>query len=123
MPFRRIKATYLPKELSNKFRIGWIPVMNKMLESPELPDGINNANTLTDEKIDEAYCAGINYLKSKFSYIFTNEKFKAHQKWSVSTWSRRIRYTEVMKYGSPEDIQNLPRATGKNKSRQRRNVR
>ena len=94
-----------------------------MLESPQLPDGINNTKTLTDEKIDKTYCAGLNNLKSKFSYIFTNEKFKAHLRWSVSTWSMRIRYTEVMKYGTPEDIQKLPRATGKNICRQRRNVR
>ncbi len=120
MPFRRMKPKFLPKKVANKFKNEWVPCMTKMLNAPNLPEGIANANTLTPDKVEEAYAVGTDFLKSQVSYIFTKPKFKAHSTWSIGTWSQRLRYNEIQKYGTEEDIANLPEATKKNQSRKRK---
>ncbi len=42
MPFRRMNPKKLPIEIANRWSIDWRPIMNKMLEAPGLPDGIEN---------------------------------------------------------------------------------
>lgn len=119
MPFRRMKPKYLPKVSASKLKIDWVPVMTKMLSAPNLPEGIANANTLSNEKIEEAYAVGTAYLKNQVSYIFTKPQFKGHCTWSVATWSLRLRYSQIKKYGTVEDIANLPEPTKKNQPRKR----
>ena len=58
------------------------------------------------------------YLKSNVcSYVW--QKYKKHESWKVSTWSKRVTYQVILKEGTEEDIKNLPPETRKNKKRKK----
>ena len=48
--------------------------MTKMLNAPNLPEGIANANTLTPDKIEEAYTAGTPPSSNPKSHTFSTSR-------------------------------------------------
>jgi hypothetical protein len=122
MPFRRMETKFLPKALAHKLSIEWKPIMNKMMEAPNLPDQVRNANLLTPQIIEAAYGISTSFLKtSVMSYVWENEKkYKNSASWKVGTWSKRVKYSEIKRNGTESDIANLPEPTYFNKPRQKR---
>ena len=114
MPFQLMRPKYIPESNQNRntFRNDWLPIMTRMLQAPNLPADLTS-------NIDHSLSISLAFLRSQVSYIFTLERFNGHHTWSVGTWSKRIRYNEIKKNGSPGDIANLPAETGKNKKRKR----
>ena len=49
------------------------------------------------------------------SYVW--ERYSNFDNWQVSTWSKRIKYTEILQHGTESDIANLPEETRFNKER------
>ena len=117
LPYRRMNPRLLPKNIANKLKVEWRPILNKMASAPNLPD-LNTAN-ISSQFIESSFLTATEYLKSKVcSYVW--QKYKKHESWKVSTWSKRVTYQVIVKEGTEEDIKNLPQETIKNKKRKKR---
>jgi hypothetical protein len=121
MPFRKIDSNFLPNDIRNVFQNGWRPILSKMQEAPNLPDGaiIDDSAQLSSEIIERSFLVAFEYLKSQYTYIFISDRFKKHNDWVVSTWSKNTKRSIVLEYGSEEDKENLPSETRMNKKRRR----
>jgi hypothetical protein len=69
-----------------------------------------------------SFSVGKQYLKARVSYIFENER-AAPDRWGISTWSRKVARSSIIKDGNAADKANLPEATRHNQPRQQRNPR
>ena len=66
----------------------------------------------TAQEIDQYYEIILQYILSRVEYI----KNKKISKWTVTTWSRNILRSSIMKHGTEEDKQRLPEETRYNRS-------
>ena len=71
---------------------------------------------LTPEIVNNLYNLGTEYLRTRVSYIFTNEKLH-HNDWVIATWAKYLSRSTIMKKGTEEDKQHLPVATYLNQPR------
>jgi hypothetical protein len=62
------------------------------------------------------------HLKTKVSYILENPQSSPDQ-WGISTWSKKVARSSILKDGNALDISNLPEASCYNQPRQRHNPR
>jgi len=115
-PYRTFRSADLHSEkLRNQFKNEWKPIFTKMMEAP----GLEIPTELKD--IDEAFVQSsfeiaTEYLKSCFSYIFKASE-KTINSYRLGTWSLKIKYNQVKKHGTAEDIARLPPPIARNKSR------
>ena len=115
-PLRKMKPSSLPKalgcQLMNEFR----PVMIMMEKAPEID--LNSQESFTDSTINDMFAKGIEYIKSKIEYVFLNDKWTT---WNTSYFCKKLKYTEVMKYGTDDDKLRASSTAGwKNRPRARR---
>ena len=116
LPYRRMNPRLLPKNIANKLKVEWRPILNYMESAPNLPD-LNEEN-ISSQFIESSFLTATEYLKSNVcSYVW--QKHKKHESWKVSTWSKRVNYQVILKEGTEEDIKNLPPETRKNKKRKK----
>ena len=115
-PFRLLKPTFLPPEVSKKFKLHWRPLFLMMEEAFELD---RNAQ-ITAENVNEYYKAGDKHLRENwFSYVYNNKKYNPDN-WKISTWSKYIGRSYIEKHGSDSDRQNLPQRSRYNRPHQGR---
>ena len=108
MPFRLFNAQFLPRIISDQFKLSWIPIFVKMLEAAELPS--LNEQCLNHQMHELTFNIAIDNSKANFcSYVW--EGYSNFDNWQVSTWSKRIKYTEILQHGTELDIANLPEET------------
>ena len=106
----------VPKNIANKLKVEWRPILNYIESAPNLPD-LNEEN-ISSQFIESSFLTATEYLKSNVcSYVW--QKHKKHESWKVSTWSKRVNYQVILKEGTEEDIKNLPQETMKNKKRKK----
>ena len=79
-----------------------------------LKDDICNAN-FTSERVEETFEIGLTFVLGEVSYI---RKAKNYRSWTITTWSPKINYSSILKYGTVEDKGKLPPATRFNASHQ-----
>ena len=114
MPFRLFNPQFLPKRIANQFKLSWRPIFVKMLESAELPT--LNEQCLNHQMLELNFNISTDRLKANFcSYVW--ERYSNFDNWQVSTWPKRIKYTENVQHGIESDIANLPEETRFNKKR------
>ena len=66
------------------------------------------------EEVENLFNVGYTYLKTRMSFIFSNNSEKAESQrasWSVGYWSKLIKPSHVEKYGTNTDKQFLFRET------------
>ena len=115
-PFRLLKPTFLPPEVSKKFKLHWRPLFLMMEEAFELD---RNAQ-ITAENVNEYYKAGDKHLRENWvSYVYNNKKYNPDN-WKISTWSKYIERSYIEKHGSDSDRQNLPERSRYNRPHQGR---
>ena len=120
MPFKKIDSKYLPEgKIRNTFKCHWKPILTKMMEAPGLPFSDPRHQQITPAILDSSFTTAFNHLKSEYSYIFSNPKFKKHSEWTVSTWTKNTKVNVVKQFGTAEDIAKLPVDTHLNKKRKR----
>lgn len=77
--------------------------------------GISSSyDRLTMEEVENLFNVGYTYLKTRMSFIFSNNSEKAESQrasWSVGYWSKLIKPSHVEKYGTNTDKQFLFRET------------
>ena len=116
MPYRLLNPKYLPMKLATKLKVEWKPVLKMMSEAPDLP--LMPEKIVSSEVVEESYGIATEYLKKcSVSYIW--EKYKRCDSWRVSTWSKRVGYSEIRKNGNAIDRLHLPEETKYNRKRRR----
>jgi len=121
MPFRLMQPRCLPNgRIKDKFSQEYLPIMRKLMSTPNLPFDINSTTIIPHELVQAAFTLALDYLKTQVSYIFSDPKFKGNHNWSVGTWSKRVCFSEIRKYGTDEGKAKLPEETAQSKKRKRR---
>ena len=62
---------------------------------------------LTPELVDNLYERGMEYLQTRVSYIFANNRLH-HNDWVVATWAKYLSRSVILQKGSDANRSNLP---------------
>lgn len=89
-----------------------------MMEAPDIniPSIVDD---ITEEILIGSYDAATAHLKEKFSYIF-RQSDDTLSKYTIGTWSKKVKRSEVIKNGTALDISRLPAPTKFNKSKKKK---
>ncbi|KAI2492163.1 hypothetical protein MHU86_22390 [Fragilaria crotonensis] len=100
--FRKFIPARLPKRISNVYKLHWRPVFAMMEEGVgQIPEN------LKPEIVDNLYERGTEYLQTRVSYIFVNNRLH-HNDWVVATWAKYLSRSVILQKGSDADRSNLP---------------
>jgi hypothetical protein len=113
-----LKPTMLPLDARKKFQLHWMPIFSLMEGSPDL----EILPVMDTDSISLSFSVGKQYLKARVSYAFENEQAKPDQ-WGISTCSKKVARSSILKNGNVSDKAHLPAATRHNQPRQQRNPR
>ena len=61
-----------------------------------------------------SFDAAKEYLKTRVSYVFENEHLHL-ERWGISTWSKKVQHSSILKDGTEKDKANLPPELNHNK--------
>jgi hypothetical protein len=116
-PIRKLKLDMLPPKLKKNFQLYWRPIFSMMEQAP----GIEIRETGIDAQyLQASFATGKEYLKTRVSYVFENQR-QQHDGWEISTWSRKVARSSIMKHGTDQDKANLPTEESyRNRPRQQR---
>jgi hypothetical protein len=110
-PFRKFLPARLPKRVSDVYKLHWRPVFAMMEEGiGQIPEN------LTPEIVDDLYERGTEYLQTRVSYVFTNNRLH-HNTWVVATWAKYLSRSVILQKGNAADKSNLPAMKLSNRSR------
>ena len=74
----------------------------------EAAPGIEIRETGIDSRyLHTSFDAPKEYLKTRVSYVYENECLHLEQ-WGISTWSKKVQHSLILKDGTEEDKANLP---------------
>jgi hypothetical protein len=105
-PYRKFIGKELPSEiLSNQLQSEWRPIFCKMMETPGL-DIPPNVSDIDKEFLETSYRLATDYLQNCVSYIF-NAPTAIVADYSITTWSRKLRWMTILGHGTQEDIVRL----------------
>ena len=114
-PFLLWTVDNIPGDLWKKFNVGYA-ILKTCMESPSLVALTSlvkqKGGKFTDQEINQYYDISLQYILNRVEYI----KNKNFSKWTVTTWSRNILRSSIMKHGTEEDKQRLPEETRYNQS-------
>ena len=111
-PFRLFTGKTVPQSIYKKIKLEWQPILRKMENTPGMPllDDVNQ------ETVDSTFMLATDYLKDNIcSFLFKDDK-KRIETWMLGTWSKCTQYSHIKKYGTDNDISNLPNETIRNKA-------
>ena len=109
--FRTFLPARLPKKIAEAYKLHWRPVYGMMEKGVGvIPE------ELTPEIVNNLYDLGTEYLRTRVSYVFTNDKLH-HNDWVIATWAKYLSRSMIVKKGTEEDKQHLPAATYLNRPR------
>ena len=97
-PLQKIKPASMPKALANKLMNEIRPVMIVMEKAPGVD--LSSQSEFNDSEINTMFGLGIQYIESTVSYIFKSSKWVS---WNVSYFCKKLKYTSIMKHGTPKD--------------------
>ncbi len=88
--FRKFIPACLPKRISDVYKLHWRPVFAMMQEGVgQIPEN------LTPEIVDNLYERGTEYLQTRVSYIFANNRLH-HNDWVVATWAKYLSRSVIL---------------------------
>jgi hypothetical protein len=109
--FRNFLPARLPRKLAEDYKLHWRPLYSMMEK------GFGNIpEVLTPTIVNDLYDLGTQHLRTRVSYVFTNEKLH-HNDWVISTWAKYLSRSMILKKGTDNDKQHLPAATYLNRPR------
>ena len=90
----------------------WKPIFSKMMSASgvEIPHCVED---ITEDILRSSYATATVYLREYFSYIF-QQPDDTVSKYTIGTWSKKIKRSFVKKHGTVEDIARLPLETNYN---------
>ncbi len=63
---------------------------------------------LTLEIVDDLYERGTEYLQTRASYIFADNRLQHHNNWVVATWAKYLSRSVILQKGGDANKSNLP---------------
>jgi hypothetical protein len=117
-PFHILKASMLPLEARKRFQLHWKSIFSLMEGVPDL----EIMPEMSSDAISLSFSAGKEYLKTRVSYVFNNQRSKSDN-WGISTWSKKVAHSSILKHGNVSDKDHLPEPTRYNQPRQQQNPR
>ena len=118
-PFNDFTTKMLPMSVRHTFKISWRPVF-KTMEGSMIFKDMHNLNT---EELQKAYEIGMNNLKRKASYIFQPENKFKYSRWTISTWAKKLKYSQIIKHGTELDKSNLGKESRYNRKHREKRTR
>ncbi len=102
---------WLQRKIAEAYKLHWMPLY-RMMEM-----GVRNIpEELTPEIVNNLYDLRTEYLRTRVSYVFTNDKLH-HSDWFIATcWATFLRRSMIVTEATDEDKQHLPAATNLNQS-------
>jgi hypothetical protein len=104
-PFRLLEM--IPESEWKKYKVEWLPIMHLMEKAT-----LDMANVVNPELMTSEYEKAVAYVLDQVSYL---KDAKKNCSWTVSTWSKRISRSSIMKDGNDEDKARLSDETRYNK--------
>jgi hypothetical protein len=104
-PFRDLATKMVPKDIRLAIDLHWRPIFELMEACP----GLNLADADSFER-------GLEFLKTRVQYVFAKQKSNPIA-WELSTWSKAVRHSTILKEGTESDKSHLPPPTRYNKQR------
>lgn len=111
--FKTIAPNMLPNTLSRQFRTNWQPIF-KFLD-PVLKELPRDTNELTDEAFARVFVDCMDFLKERVSYLWKERSNP--REYGVGTWSNKISYSSIKKFGTNSDKTFLTEPTKRNKEK------
>jgi hypothetical protein len=106
-PFRKLK--WVPRKEYLILQTSWRPIFELMEKAPgiQLPaygSGIPAAI------IDQSFDIGFAHVRNQVEYLWIHPEFQSRNKsrWSTATWSKHVKRSSVLRYGTESDVSNLP---------------
>ena len=118
-PFRYLKRRdFKLPALQLAFSGEWKLIFSKMMSAPgvEIPHRVDD---ITEDILRSNYAMATAYLRENFSYIFQQPEDTV-SKYTIGTWSKKIKPSFVKKHGTVEDIARLPPETNYNHPKKRK---
>jgi len=108
-PIRALKLDMMPKKVKQNFQLHWRPIFSMMEQAPGLivRQDIRNVDAAY---LTTSFVTAKVYLKTRVSYVFMNRRANPDG-WEISTWSRMVQRSSIMKHGTDDDKANLPGST------------
>jgi hypothetical protein len=112
-PFRMLKPNMLPSNVRKNFlQLHWMPIFSLMAAAPDL----KISPAMDAESISFSLSVGKHHLKTRSRHVFESDQATPDQ-WGVSTWSKKVARSSILKHGNAADKANLPVATRHNRPR------
>ena len=116
-PIRKLKVEMMPTSIKKHYQLHWRPIFSLLEEAPGLT--IREAG-IDAEYISLSFQTVQEYLKQRVSYVFNNERTNPDV-WAISTWSKKVARSSILKFGTENDKANLPaERSHRNRPRQQR---
>lgn len=117
-PFRKLK--WVPRKEYLILQTSWRPIFELMEKAPgiQLPaygSGIPAAI------IDQSFDIGFAHVRNQVEYLWIHPEFQSRNKsrWSTATWSKHVKRSSVLRYGTESDVSNLPECNTTYRKRRR----
>lgn len=122
-PFQLFTSNAVPQSVWKKLKSGWFKVLNMMMEAPELSalDRLikTKGGAFSIDEIKGFYEKGVTHVLNQVEYI----KALNSASWTVTTWSGRVSFKQIMEKGTDADKNRLPDETRYNQPhRQKRKM-
>ena len=73
---------------------------------------------IDDAFVQSSYASAMRFLRNNYSYIFNGPEGST-DKLLISTWSKKVRRSHVLKHGTTQDIDTFATATPRNSPKRR----
>ena len=114
-PFIFFTANNLP--CWKQFKSGWLGILRMMMNSSSLSNLFNEVKAskgnLSLERVERTYEMGLDHVLNEVEYLREKNNSRA---WSITTWSKNVHFSSIIKNGTTSDKERLPVATRFNKS-------
>jgi hypothetical protein len=116
-PFRLFKATRLPPKVARKFKIEWRPIFYLM-------EGANiDFSVSTTENLTQSFDIGTQHVRLQAEYIWELPNRRIDTTWTIGQWSKMIKYSSIVRYGTSSDKEKVNAPTYRNNPRPRQRQR
>jgi hypothetical protein len=96
----------LPLDARKKFQLHCKPIFSLMESAPYLAI----LPVMDTDSISLSFSVGKQYLKARVSYAFESVQATPYR-WGISTWSKKVARSSILKHGNVSDKANIPVAT------------
>ena len=120
-PYRLFKTTRLPPKVARKFKMDWRPIFD-LMEGALMESANMDMSVLTIENLMQSFDLGTQHVRSQAEYIWELPNRRIDT-WSIAQWSKMIKYSSIVRYGTDSDKEKLNAPGYRNNPRPRQRQR